>query len=143
MILTLLVFFVSNFDCDLAHPQALNKCVALSSYIKESKTTTIGKDLSEKSVFVVLELDSCLIFSVQYNDVDMEESYKYGIGHLTKYEGDYIYIIGAHNHLLDWECLELIEMNRANIQSIIKERLLCADSLEYTTYKFPSRVIVK
>lgn len=121
----------------------LNKCEALSAYIEDSKSTTIGNDLSESNLFVVFETDSCLILSVQYNYADLEKYNVFELGYIAKYKGEYICLIRTVDILDDWTCLESIGEDKAHHHSMIKKRLLNTESLLYTTYKFPSRVIFK
>lgn len=132
-----------TYQSQIREQKPLNKCEALCAYIEDSKSTTIGNDLSESNVFVVFETDSCLILSVQYNFADLEKYYVFELGHIAKYKGEYICLIRTVDFLDDWTCLEFIGADMAHHHSIIKNRLLNTESLVYTTYKFPSRVIFK
>ncbi len=140
--LNLFLCVISSFGCTVVQPQTLDRCSLLKTYIEDSKKTAIGNHLSDRCVFFVIETDSCLFFSVKYNNAEIDSS-ELEQGYLATYEGDYIYVSGSAYYSLGWQCLESIEQNKENFQRKIKERLLDSENLEYTTHKFPKRVIVK
>lgn len=140
LILYSLIVLISG--CSSVQPQFIDRCVLLDDYIADSQKTSLGRSLRGRSVYFVYETDSTFIFTVEYNDVNVRP-YMLEKGCMTVYMNEFVYLIDSSSVPQGWHCLEELEIDRDEAKFKISQRLLRADSLEYTTYSYPSRVVLK
>lgn len=128
-------FAVNELDSLKLHTEIVN-------YINKSHLD-ISSSLASRSVVVVHETDSCFIFAMYFNYVDLEWM-KYSDNlFLAHVLNNYVFLIRPSDYYNQWSFLDLIETNTANIHVKLKAKLLRVEDLEYTTLVLPTCILFK
>jgi hypothetical protein len=142
-ILAILIFILfSNLSYAVNELDSLKLHSEIVKYIN-STHLGISESLASRSVIVVHETDSCFVFAIYFNYIELEWMEDIDDLCLASVSNNYVLLIRPSDYNKQWSFMDLIGTNTANIHAKLKAKLLRVEDLEYTTVVLPSCIVFK